>query len=559
MTPDARHRSRREFLKTAGGAAALGLVLHELPALAQETVIQLGSKEAQGPGKLDPTVPQIRVLFHEADGGPLHPDRAGTLIVRDLPNDPLPQRIARAEGRARIALAREPIQVAARLKVPGFGEVYCYADAQGRGYSKPGQFEFVVEAARTRLARIRAAAEQAESEGLAHDTRLHQLMNEAARPIPPKAGPEQVAAAYESLAAGLHAGERLALSRAQHRIARLREPRTDFRFGCLASGWQWGAEYEKRFAAAFNFATISWYIWSQEPEPPEQRIDYHRQDQSLQWCLDRGITPKGFGYVYMTNGATPEWIRSWRFDKLAPAYEAIVEQTSRRYHGRLPHLEVINEAHDKANLFRLSHEQVLELTRRACNAARRGSPTVKRLINHCCLWAEYGRRANADGVRRWSPFRYLEDCLRAGVEFETVGLQLYYPQHDLFEIERMLDRFKVFARPIHITELACNSAEGLDPASMRPSSLVPGWHGPWNETRQAEWLEAIYTLCYSKPQFEAVGWWDLADVGGHFWPHGGLLNKDLSPKESYHRLLDLQRRWGVQKAATAKSETQRQR
>jgi endo-1,4-beta-xylanase len=182
-------------------------------------------------------------------------------------------------------------------------------------------------------------------------------------------------------------------------------------------------------------------------------------------------------------------------------------------------------------------------------SARQGSPNVKRLINHCCLWAEYAKRANPGGVRRWSPFRYLQDCLRAGVEFETVGLQLYYPEHDLLEIERQLDRFKAFQRSIHITELSCNSAEGLDPASMRPKSLVPGWHGPWTESIQADWLEAIYTLCYSKPEFEAVGWWDLADTGGHFWPHGGLLHQDLTPKASYHRLLQLQERWGMGRKA----------
>jgi hypothetical protein len=207
-------------------------------------------------------------------------------------------------------------------------------------------------------------------------------------------------------------------------------------------------------------------------------------------------------------------------------------------------MEVINEAHDKANIFHFSHEQILELTREACRAAREGSPTVRRLINHCCLWAEYGRRANPDDKPRWSPFRYLKDCMAAGVEFERIGLQLYYPQYDLFEIDAMLDRFKAFNRRLHITELACNSADGLDPASMRPKSRVPGWHGPWTETIQADWLEAIYTICYSKPQFEAVGYWDLADVGGHFWPSGGLLHRDFSPKESYSRLLKLKQSWG---------------
>ena len=64
---------------------------------------------------------------------------------------------------------------------------------------------------------------------------------------------------------------------------------------------------------------------------------------------------------------------------------------------------------------------------------------------------------------------------------------------------------------------------------------------------QADWAEAIYTLCYSKPMFQVVGWWDLTDVQGHFWPFGGMLNADLSAKESYHRLAKLQRDWGVSK------------
>jgi len=43
---------------------------------------------------------------------------------------------------------------------------------------------------------------------------------------------------------------------------------------------------------AFNFATISWYIWQQTEQPESTQIEYGRMDQSLQWCLDRNIIPK---------------------------------------------------------------------------------------------------------------------------------------------------------------------------------------------------------------------------------------------------------------------------
>jgi GH35 family endo-1,4-beta-xylanase len=515
---------------------------------AQDGAELLGAEDTQSPAARPQTgQPQIRVLLHEADGQPLAAERAETLHARDLANDPLPQAIARAPGRARITLPNEPVQLSARLNVPGFGEVYCYADNGGRGYTRPDNVEFVVEAATTRLRRVRDAFEAARRAGVPRDPVFERHLDAASRRIPSQSGAAQRMATSAVLAEALHAGERLALNAARHRISKLASPRHEFLFGGLASGWQRGPEFARRFTAAFNFATISWYTWAASPDPVDKRIDYARKDQSLQACADRGLVPKGFGYVYHARGATPEWIRSWTYDQLLPEYRRIVAQTTRRYAGRLPYVEVINEAHDKANLFRLNHAQLLELTREACRAAREGSPAVKRLINHCCLWAEYAKRANDDGTRRWSPFRYLSDCVDAGVEFEVVGLQLYYPQQDLFEIERMLDRFKAFKRPMHITELACNSASGLDAASMRPNSVVPGWHGAWSEATQADWAEGIYTLCYSKPEFEAVGWWDLADYGGHFWPFGGLLRGDFAPKESYRRLLQLQQRWGVGK------------
>jgi GH35 family endo-1,4-beta-xylanase len=534
---------RREFLRWSGAAAAAA-ALGQFHGFAENTAIQLGEDAEPPAPEAGHSTVFLRVVAHEADGKPLDAARLRTLHARDLANDALPVPIVMAEGRARIGLGVEPIQCSARLNVPGFGEVYCYADNNGKGYSRPENREFVVDAARTRLRRVREAAIAARQVGVPNDPEFERRLEAAAKPIPERAGAAQVAAAYKALANGLHAGERLALNLARHRISRFAEPRRDFLFGCNSSGYNRGPEYVKRFTDIFNYATISWYIWGKE-EPVAQRIDYGRSDRNLEWCEAQRIVPKGFGYVYLTNGATPEWFRSWPFAKVLPEYQRIVGQTTRRYAGRMPYVEVINEAHDKANLFRFSHAEIVELTRAACSAAKEGAPEMKRLINNCCLWAEYAKRKNADGTRRWSPWRYLADCVKAGAEFEVVGLQLYYPEQDLFEVERMLDRFKSFGRSIQISEMGCSSAEGSDATSMRPKSPTPVWHGPWTESTQADWVESIYTLCYSKREFSAVEWWDLADVNGQFWPFGGLLRRDLSPKEAYLRLLKLQQDWGV--------------
>jgi GH35 family endo-1,4-beta-xylanase len=520
---------RRDFLASSAAAGAL-----TLPSLLRAA--ETGKKPT---GKSSGNEPQLRVILSEADASPLSKIRATTLCARDLANDPLPQRIVHAQGRARVALAPEPIQLSARLEVPGFGEIYCWADNGGNGYTQPGNINFAVDAAATRLRRVREAVELAKQESAPLAPQTDRYLKEAARPV------ADVRTAYAALAAGLHAGEQVSLARARNRISRLAQPRKEFLFGGMISGYdRLGPKWESLVRDRFNFATASWYTWKGE-QPVEKRIDYARMDGSIQWCLDRHITPKGFGYCYMTRGATPEWIRSWPFEKILPEYVRVVKQTMERYAGKLPYAEIINEAHDKANLWRLSQPQIIEITKGVCQAARDGSPTVKRQINNCCLWAEYARTPNKDGTRRWSPYRYIADCLAGGVDFDVLGLQLYYPQIDILEIERMLDRFKAFDRPIHITEIATASVDGPDPNSMRPKTTAPGWHGPWSEPTQADWLEAIYTLVYSKPEFEAIGWWDLTDIPGHFWPHGGLLHADLTPKLAYHRLGQLQKAWGV--------------
>jgi GH35 family endo-1,4-beta-xylanase len=542
--------SRRELLKKT--AAAIGTA-------AYPNHRAIAAKPAP-PGD---SVPYLRVLLREADHSPLDSVRMHQLDARDLHGDPLPQKIISAPGRVRIALAGEPVQVMTRMKVPGFGEINCFVDGGGRGYSKPATIDFVVEAALTRRRRVREAIERWSKEGVTVSDEIRSHMTAADRPFEQMPeGPQRTVAAYESLAHSLHAGEKLALARARHRISKLASPRKGFLFGCPC--WHPGQNRAIDQAALelFNFATVSWYSWK-DPTPPSARIDYTRMDVSVDWCLANKIEPKIFGYTYMTRGATPAWIqpdpalakaatgnvfnKDWPFERLLDLYTSTQFNTLSRYRDKAKYVEVINEAHDKSNLWRLNHGQILEMTVESLKAARRGSPTVKRLINHCCLWAEYAKNRNSDGSRRWSPYTYLKDVVKAGGEFEIVGLQLYYPRFDLFEIDRMLDRFADLGKPCHITEIACNSTEGLDPQSMRPKDLVPGWHGPWNETMQADWAEAIYTMVYSKPHFEGIGWWDLADTPGHFWPHGALLHADGTPKESYHRIARLQKEWGVSK------------
>jgi GH35 family endo-1,4-beta-xylanase len=163
-----------------------------------------------------------------------------------------------------------------------------------------------------------------------------------------------------------------------------------------------------------------------------------------------------------------EFNERWPYDRVKKTYEQVIRQTMQRFQGRCPVAEIMNEAHDKANLWGLNHEQILDMAKAAFRAAREGSPTVQRMMNHCCMWGEYAKNRNGDGSRRWSPHQFIKACFDNGIDYEVIGLQLYYPQHDVFEIDRMLDRFIEFNRSIHITEIS----------HLLPGRPRPGEHAP---------------------------------------------------------------------------------
>jgi len=288
-------------------------------------------------------------------------------------------------------------------------------------------------------------------------------------------------------------------------------------------------------------------------------------DRLVDWCLVHHITPKGHPIVYGTS-SIDQWdkggrVREKTFSEQLQLVREHTRKVVERYKGKVDIFDVINEAHDwSVNLERYSHQQLLELTRVVTEETKRANPQAITIVNSCLPWGayavlEYYRKHRPSGV--WYPYNYLKDCIAAGIPFDAVGLQLYYDNgrneaFDLFEHDRVLEKYAKLGKPIHITELGVSSADIPDEFSQcgRPSPCY--WHETWSEKIQADWVEQFYTIAYSKPYIKAITWWDFAETAekgkkGHWWPHGGLLRADFTPKEAYQRLLKLISGWRAEK------------
>jgi endo-1,4-beta-xylanase len=140
---------------------------------------------------------------------------------------------------------------------------------------------------------------------------------------------------------------------------------------------------------------------------------------------------------------------------------------------------------------------------------------------------------------------FMKDLTEAGVNYDVMGLQIYYPYRDLSDIVRMVERFEEFGKPIYITEMGATSGpttETIFNNQMPLPSAPYEWRRPWDEELQADWLEAVYTIYYSRPSIKTINWYDFSDFRP-FIVNGGLVREDASPKMSYERLKNLLESW----------------
>lgn len=473
-------------------------------------------------------------------GEPLTAKTLQQLYFLNLQDEPLPTPEYRVEeGSFWFVPPPSPWAIALFLLVPDFGEITVYADNQGKGYT-PKDFPLNLnwELAVSRIHRVEQGMKQGVAQGIQFPQGIWNRLDRAKTYLnyaqTNRAIAYQCPWLYSSLAESLYAGEEAVIYQAREKI----KPR-EFLWGCNFFGYpQLGKTYTQYFSNLFNFATIPLYWSGLEPKPGELNLE--RIDQMVEWLSQAGIAIKGHPLVWFHEVGIPNWVQDKSYSEIRDIIAERILTITHRYANKIPYYDIINEANgiDWANQLGYSQAQFLELTQIAATATRQGNPQAYRIINHCCLWAE---NVAYYPPPQFSPYQYLQACLEAEIPFEAIGLQLYYPHQDFWEINRLLERFSGLGKPIHITEIGVASAATEDQEAYLPQSKG-FWRQAWSPRIQADWLEKLYTLAYSKSYIHGISWWDLADIN-HFWPHGGLLTSQLQPKLAYFRLSRLLRRF----------------
>jgi endo-1,4-beta-xylanase len=509
---------------------------------------------------LQATTKSVRCKLFNSNGDPFDVNKMDRFHICDLSSRPFRIDPEFAPGEMVFRPVSTPFRISLPVKVPGFGEIFLYADNRGAGYTaksleKTETLFLNYEFAADRLATIHKLTEECRNSGIKLTSGTLKRITSAERSFEQArqaSGDDKAVTKWtmESLRESLYAGEMIVVERAQQLIQE-KGARPGFMFGCNAFRFRdYGSPYSKLFESLFNYATLPFYMGG--IEKVQGQCDYSQVDTILEALQNTNIIKKGHPLIFLVPDATPEWAKYISFEETKEICLSYVRNSILKYRGRFNIWDVINEAHVQPDTENgeemvpgLTVEQNIELSSAAVRSAREADPTCFRIINNTGTWSDYymGRKPLPWQQNVYDYLKMLED---AGCEYEAIGLQYYHSGRDLLEFERDVERFSHFKKPLHITELQIPSSSEDIPGNEWWGGGIGGsgilWHGEeFTETIQADWVESVYTILYSKPYVDAITWWDMADPA--FVPHGGLVNEDLSPKESYYRLKNLLENW----------------
>jgi len=245
------------------------------------------------------------------------------------------------------------------------------------------------------------------------------------------------------------------------------------------------------------------------------------------------------------------YLYSLTFDQLREQVDSHVYSVVMAYKDRIRYWALVSEAEGSwTNHWHLSLDQIVEIVDVSCKAARRADPSATIILNFIILAGEAaGYAYGVEGeTRGYVAFELLERIIKKDVDFDAIGLQLYYgnirqvdgygaPARDAYAISRILDWYAQFNKPIFITELEVPSSY-----SASENFEYGYWHTLPSEETQSDWLRLVYTIGYSKPYVRCITWWDASDIGA-FSLYSGVIDQNGRPKLAYYTLKDLIHAW----------------
>ncbi|MGI6150041.1 MAG: endo-1,4-beta-xylanase, partial [Limnochordia bacterium] len=472
----------------------------------------------------------VKLRAYDLDGKPLssavkssqlNPAQASCFDLQDLPasgvihwskHDACPYLLLPQNGARKLALL---------WTAPGYGRIVCWADNGGRGFTACEANDGIFlnrELALTAWQRLTKEQAAAERGGYTLSSSTQDQIAQAQAAIEAIADTseerQQAMLADKALGICLQAGEQLVFERAQQRIQRHRnKPRTiavgeqfgkdaapgmtvryrqlthDFKFGVfvnpdthpiqrvpLSSSVLW----ERLREMGINLLPIP-LLWSLlEAERGNRQDDKIYDRFPASELREAGFHLKDHISIWFWQGRYPDqwgaFMPDWLYE-LSPAeiLEAVYEHKSRIVEKFSPHIQdwqAINEAMlSHTNGVNLTLDETVAVVETVIRAVRERVPNAVIEVNNCQVFGEGIHPAVQEQGYELVPDQFYEILLERGVDFDVIGMQMYYggymdselfsggfPIRHPWDIEAIIKRYTRLGKPIRITEISVPSS-----------------------------------------------------------------------------------------------------
>tara|TARA_R110000737_G_scaffold2923_16_gene9792 strand:- start:37266 stop:38963 length:1698 start_codon:yes stop_codon:yes gene_type:complete len=282
-----------------------------------------------------------------------------------------------------------------------------------------------------------------------------------------------------------------------------------------------------------------------EMEPAEGEYDYTRTDRWIEWAIREAKIPIVAGpLIDFRSASVPDWLYIWEndYETLRELVYEHIKTLVTRYRRTVTRWTVCSGLHCGEH-FKLSFEQMMDLTRICVLVTRKLHPRAKIQVEITQPWGEYHTHDRSS----LPPLLYAEMLSQAGIQIDAFSLRMqmgsYRPglqTRDLMAFSSMLDQYAMLDRPITISSFGVPSSK-ITPRDELPSWPSAGqWRQPWSEATQADWLSAYGAVALSKPYIESICWHELADTSGSTdMRTGGLMDIKGLGRPALDRLTQL--------------------
>lgn len=325
--------------------------------------------------------------------------------------------------------------------------------------------------------------------------------------------------------------------------------------GCAISPGTFNEGLQRAAALSCDFVTMP-MRWV-DLEPREGSYSFGPTDKWIEWAVRTAKVPVVAGPVIdFRASSTPDWLYIWEndYETLRDLVIEHMQAVVTRYRRTITRWTAASGLHVNTN-FKISFEQIMDLTRICVLLIRKLQPTAKVQLEVTQPWGEY----HAMNRRSIPPLLYAEAVLQAGIPVDAIALRIQMGHaepgmaaRDMMALSALLDRYAALEKPIVISGLG-GPSEPIAPEPYRPragaaaeDAYEPGyWRTGWSAQSQADWMLHAMSICLSKPYVHSVCWQELADQPEREddapveMPHAGLIGRDGTPKMALSRMAQI--------------------